>query len=313
MLKEKNQSQIIIITTCIAIFCNLLWGTPFPILKILYAEMAIQSNDLGGNITLISLRFMLAAVFLFIYALLTKAPLFKLTKKQWGLISLLGLFSTTFQYFFFNIGVNNTSGIKASILGQVGIFFSVILAHFVYKDDKLTIRKFLGLSLGFLGLILINLDKGNEGLLSFRLLGEGFMLCSGLLSSLALFVAKRIGKELPSIVYTSWQMFIGSVFLFIIGNLMGGQVTNLHFTPKSIVLLVYLALVSSVAFCLWYYILQFRKVGEMALYKFIIPITGSILTALLLPNEHLLPIHIVALFLVVLGIIIVNKVNKKNN
>ncbi|WP_143452469.1 DMT family transporter [Sporanaerobium hydrogeniformans] len=307
MLKNKNQSQILVITTCIAIFCNLLWGTPFPVLKILYAQMHIQSSDLGGNITLISLRFILAALFLFLFAIFTKAPLFHLTKKQWLLVATLGLFSTTLQYFFFNIGVNNTSGIKASILGQVGIFFSVILAHFIYEDDKLNVKKIIGLALGFLGLVLINLDKSTEGMLHFKLLGEGFMLFSGLVGSLALFTAKRIGKELPSIVYTTWQMLIGSILLFVVGYLMGGRVTELHFTPFSLILLVYLALLSSVAFCLWYSILQFRKVGEIALYKFIVPVSGTILTALLIPNEHLLPIHIVALLLVALGIISVNR------
>lgn len=307
MLNQLLKTKPILITSLIAIFCNILWGTAFPVLKIVYAEMGIVSSDLGGTITFISLRFLLAGILIFIFGLFTKAPLLKLTKSQFALIVILGLFNTTLQYFFFNIGVNNTPGIKASILGQVGIFFSVVLAHFVYKNDKLNIRKVLGLCLGFLGLILVNLNKGNEGFLNFTLLGEGFMIFSGIVSSLSMFIAKKIGKELPSIVYTSWQMIIGAILLFFLGHFMGGDVRNLHFTPLNTVLFIYLALLSSVAFCLWYYILQYRKIGEISLYKFFVPVSGTLLTALFVPSESLMPIHLVALILVSIGIVIVNK------
>lgn len=307
MLNQLLKSKPFLITSLIAIFCNILWGTAFPVLKIVYAEMGIVSNDLGGTITFISLRFLLAGILVFIFGLFTRAPLFKLNKSQFMLIVILGLFNTTLQYFFFNIGVNNTPGIKASILGQVGIFFSVVLAHFVYKNDKLNIRKILGLCLGFLGIILVNLNKGNEGFLNFTLLGEGFMIFSGIVSSLAMFIAKRIGKELPSIVYTSWQMIIGAILLFFLGHFMGGDVRSLHFSPLSTLLFIYLALLSSVAFCLWYYILQYRKIGEISLYKFFVPVSGTLLTALFVPGESLIPIHLVALIFVSIGIVIVNK------
>lgn len=307
MLNQLLKSKPFLITSLIAIFCNILWGTAFPVLKIVYADMGIVSNDLGGTITFISLRFLLAGILVFIFGLFTKAPLFKLNKSQFMLIVILGLFNTTLQYFFFNIGVNNTPGIKASILGQVGIFFSVVLAHFVYKNDKLNIRKILGLCLGFLGIILVNLNKGNEGFLNFTLLGEGFMIFSGIVSSLAMFIAKKIGKELPSIVYTSWQMIIGAILLFFLGHFMGGDVRSLHFSPLSTLLFIYLALLSSVAFCLWYYILQYRKIGEISLYKFFVPVSGTLLTALFVPGESLIPIHLVALIFVSIGIVIVNK------
>ena len=306
VLHIKQHKNHIMFITAIAILCNILWGTPFPVLKIIYKEMGIVSSNLADNITFISLRFMLSGSLLFIFGLVTHAPLFKMNSTQIKLIIILGLFNTTFQYFFFNIGVNNTTGIKASILGQMSIFFSVLLAHFIYKNDKLNLKKLFGLLLGFCGLILVNLDQSSSGLLSFSILGEGFMICSGLVSALAMFIAKKIGKDLPALVFTCWQMLSGSILLFLLGLTMGGNPFTLNFTPLSTGLLFYLALVSSVAFYLWYAILQHRKISELAMFKFIIPITGSILTGLFIPGESLLPIHFVSLLLVSLGIIIVN-------
>lgn len=307
MLDKLSKKQLYLYTTLIAIFANFLWGTAFPVLKIVYKEMGIASNDFAQNITFISIRFFLAGIIVFLFALLKKEKVFALTRKQWRLIILLGIFNTTIQYFFFNIGVNNTPGIKASILGQVGIFFSVILAHFVYKNDKLTLKKLLGLLLGFTGLIVVNLGKSSEGLFAFTLTGEGFMILSGLTSAMSMFIAKKVGKDLPATVYTGWQMIIGSLLLFLLGIGSGGNPTQLHFTPVSTALLVYLALLSSVAFVLWYMILQYRKIGEISIYKFVVPISGSLLTALFIPGEKLLPIHIIGLTLVSLGIIIVNR------
>ncbi|MDF2595433.1 MAG: family transporter, partial [Clostridia bacterium] len=228
-MQTKNAGKVILVTTSIAVLCNLLWGTPFPVLKVIYKEMSIASSDFANNITFISLRFILSGFILLMFGLATKAPLFKVSKSQLMLITILGIFNTTLQYFFFNIGINNTSGIKASILGQVSIFFSILLAHVIYKDDKLNFKKLAGLVLGFAGLILVNLNQSSENLFSFSILGEGFMMLSGLTSALAMFIAKKIGKSLPALVFTCWQMLIGSVLLFFVGIGMGGNPLSLHF------------------------------------------------------------------------------------
>ncbi len=310
-MTSKHWTQNVLYTTIIAIFCNILWGTAFPVLKILYPIMNIAGDDIAQNIVFISSRFFMAAILLFIYALVTKLPLLKVTKRDILMLILLGLCSTTFQYFFFNIGVANTNGIKASILGQVGIFFSVILSHFIYKDDHISPAKTLGLIFGFIGLIVVNLGKNTGELLSFSLRAEGFMIIAGIVGALAMILAKKIGSHLHPIVMTAWQMLFGSILLFFVGLAIGGKPSELVFTPMSLVLLFYLALLSAVAFGLWYYILQFRKVGEISLFKFIVPITGTLLTAIFVPNEPLLLIHVVGLIFVSIGIIIVNSDKRK--
>ncbi len=307
MNKTQAPPQSFFITTSIALLCCILWGTPYPTLKIIYKEMGIASSNLADNITLISLRFILAGVFLFVFGMVKQVQFFKLKSAHIRSILFLGLFNTTLQYFFFNIGINNTSGIKASILGQSSIFLAIVLAHFLDKNDKLNFKKAIGLLLGFGGLILINLDHGRSGLLSFSFLGEGFMIISGLTSALSMFIAKRIGEELPSLVFTAWQMFLGAILLFFTGLFMGGNPFSLHFTPLAAGLLIYLSLVSSIAFYLWYSLLQYRAISELSMFKFIIPITGSLLTGIFIPGELLLPVHFIALLLVCIGIIIVNK------
>lgn len=72
---------------------------------------------------------------------------------------ILGIVHTLLQYVFLYIGMANTTGVKSSILGSVGIFVSIILAHFIYKNDKLSLNKIIGCIIGFLAIIVINFKK----------------------------------------------------------------------------------------------------------------------------------------------------------
>ena len=78
------------------------------------------------------------------------------------------------------------------------------------------------------------------------------------------------------------------------------------FTPFGWGLFIYSALLSSVAFALWYSILKYNNAGELSMYKFIVPVSGAMLSALFIPGERLNVFIIGAIGLVALGIIIVN-------
>lgn len=311
-MTEIRRAPSKIKTTIMAIICCLLWGSAMPVLKICYREMNITGSNIGENLTLIGMRFLLAGALLFLISLALKMPLFKITFKDIKAIIILGLCSTTFQYFFFNIGLANTPGVKAIVIEQTSIFFSIVLAHFIYKDDKINKQKSTGLILGLVGLIIVNLNKDTGNIFAFKIMGEGFMLMAGLNGALSMIIAKKIGSKLPTLVMTTWQMLIGSAILFVIGLGMGGRPSTLEFSPLSTVLFFYTAVLSASAFGLWFYILQYRKVGDLSIYKFIIPVSGSVMSAMFVPEEPILFVHVIGLFLVTMGIIIVNRQGNNN-
>ena len=70
------------------------------------------------------------------------------------------------------------------------------------------------------------------------------------------------------------------------------------------------AALSAAAFSLWYYLLKYNKAGEITLYRFVIPVSGAVLSALVLPGESLSPAALVALALVAFGIAAVNRWRK---
>lgn len=269
-----------------AIIACIIWGTPFKLLKIFYDELQITTERFGSAyngqmLVAVSIRFFLAGVLLLLFARITGNAVFRLQKKQWGEAVLMGILSTTISYYFFNIGnVNISSSITASIIGQSGIFFGVVLAHFFYKDDKLTWQKWAALLLGFVGLVFSQRTPGtpiSEIFSSFTLTGEGFMLIHGLIFSVATMVGKKFTGNLNSFVMTGWNLVIGSVLLCLAGICMGGSFHAFLWTGKAFAILWVLALASAIPFGIWYWCTQYMPVSRLSMYKFLIPVSGSVI------------------------------------
>ena len=287
----------------IALFCAVLWGSAFPVLKVSYVELGIALDDRSAIIVLAGIRFFLASLLIFILIVVGIRQSPKVSGKVLPQLFLLGLLQISLQYFFFYNGLAHTSGMKGAILSSVGIFFVVIIAHFVYTDDRLDWRKIIGLITGFTGIVLIN--SGQHFTFTFTWQGEGFMILSGLVSAIGTILAKRISKEVHPFVLTAWQMLLGSLLLIAVG-LPGLKPHAMVFTNKALILLLYSAFLSATAFSLWYAILKYNKAGEISVYKFMTPVSGAMLSALFIPGEHLTLNMFMALALVALGVIVVN-------
>ena len=128
----------------LAIFCTFLWGSAYPAIKLGYDFFSIPSNDSYSKLLFAGYRFLLAGLILMmIQKVMGKKVMPKLLSDFKG-FTLLGFVHTLLQYVFLYIGMANTTGVKSSILGSVGVFISVILAHVIYKNDKLSLNRMVG-------------------------------------------------------------------------------------------------------------------------------------------------------------------------
>lgn len=288
-----------------AVIACILWGSAFPVLKITYAELQIGTDDVSARMLIAGARFLLAGLMVFAVQKLFLGQPVRLPRKNLLPLVILGLAQTGLQYFFFYNGVARISGIKGAILNSVGNFFVVILAHFIYTNDRLNFGKVLGLITGFGGIILVNWQPGTTIGWEFSIRGEGFLIFAGLTSAFGTFWAKRLGKTLNPVTVNGYQLTFGSLLMLALGipTLMEG---SLNTTPLFWLLFVYSAFLSAAAFSIWYTLLKYNKAGEVTIYRFVIPISGAILSALFLPNERLTPSILAALVLVAVGISAVN-------
>ena len=299
-----NKSYMIMVLALISCF---LWGSAFPCVKVGYDVFSISGSDTYQKIIFAGFRFLVSAIMVFTFCIITGRSL-RVRKEDIFKVAFLGVVQTSLQYVFFYIGLSNTSGTKGSILAATTTFFSVIVAHFFYEEDKLSFRRIVGVVLGFIGVAIVNMN-GGESQGGFTLTGDGFVIISSLLSALAGIYTKKIVKDISIFVISGYQLFIGSIFLILIGFLGGAR--GLDFSPKGSVLLLYLGFISAAAFSIWTVLLKYNGVGRVTIYKFSIPLFGVFLSYVFLDERVIGTKIIVAVILVIAGIIIINTEPKK--
>jgi drug/metabolite transporter (DMT)-like permease len=292
------------IVALIATLCCLLWGSAYPAVKNGYILFHIAPADVSSKLVFAGYRFILAGIIVLIVGQVLGRKIFIITKENAFKILILGITQTMLQYIFFYIGLSNTTGVKGAIMNSMGTFFSVILAHYIYKNDKLNFKKIMGCIVGFLGIVIVNfsMDLFN---FSFTIIGEGFVIIAAFIFSASAIYGKKLTQNIDVMVVTGYNLFIGGVMLALIGLVSGGRVN--HFTASSSALLIYMAILSATAFSLWTLLLKYNKVGVVSIFNFLVPIFGAMLSSIFLGEKILEAKNIVALVLVCIGIWLVNK------
>lgn len=295
------------IVILLALFSCFLWGSAFPTIKLGYRLFGIDGSDTFGKIIFAGYRFFISGIMIFIFCLLTKRKI-GVNKSQIKRLLLLGLLQTTINYAFFYIGLSNTSGTKGSIIMGTTTLFAVIIARIFYKEDKLTLNKMLGLILGFIGVIIVNIG-GSTVSAGFSLTGEGFVLISAFTGAISSVYTKSLTKDINSFLVAGYQLLLGALFLLLAGFIGGAE--TLNFTSQNIWLLLYLAFASAAAFSIWTSLLKYNPVGKIEIYRFTIPIFGVVLSYILLDERLLGTKTLLAVILVSLSIIFINLDKKR--
>lgn len=293
----------------LALICCALWGSAFPCIKVGYEWFKIEGT--GSQILFAGYRFFLAGVLTFVFGCILEKRFLTMKRSSVPYILRQGLLQTTVQYFFFYVGLANTTGTKGSIINASNAFVSIVAAHFMIRSERMTWKKGIGCLLGLAGVIVINLAPGAWGT-GFSLKGEGMVFICTVAYGVSTVVLKIISDKESPMTITSYQILFGSTLLILIGVLLGGHVGG--FTVKSTILLIYMALISAVAFSLWTLLLKYNPVGKVAIYGFTIPVFGVVLSAIFLGEQVVSLKNLSALILVSVGILIVNstKAGTKN-
>lgn len=283
----------------LATLACLLWGSAYPAIKNGYALFAIAPADIPSKMVFAGYRFLFAGLLLLLMAGVARREGLRPGWKALAQYTALGLTQTSLSYLFFYVGLAYTTGVKSSVLNATGTFFSVLLAHFIYRNDRLSFRKSLGCLIGFAGVLAINF---NESLLDFRftLLGDGFVVIAALVQSAAIIYGRGLSQKTDAVVLTGYQLAIGGAVLTLAGHATGGTLQG--FTIESALLMVYMVLLSAVAFALWTTLLKYNPVGMVTVFNFLIPIFGAVLSAIFLGESIWQWKSVLALLLVCGGI-----------
>ena len=305
MDKNKFFTHPLVITLC-ALLCCALWGSATPFIKIGY-ELIMPHRGVPSTLVFAGVRFFGAGVLtVLIYSIGRKRVLYP-KKENLGRVGIVACFQTIIQYIFFYIGLANTSGVKGTILSGSSTFFAILVSCLVFRMEKLNLKKIVACLLGFTGIILVNING-----LTFRmnLLGDTFVLFSAISLAISSVLMKRFSKYEDPVVLSGYQFILGGAVMVIVGLCCGGHIG--FPSGKAVLVMLYLSMLSAVAYALWGILLKFNPVSKVTIFSFSTPIMGVILSTLLLdePSKVTWPILLLTLLFISGGIFLLNYVPK---
>lgn len=303
---KENTLQKPVAVAFVALVCCLLWGSAFPCIKIGYTLFAIAAEDSVSQLVFAGTRFTLAGVLVILFGSLLGRQILRPQQGSWRRIMILALFQTILQYVPFYMGLAHTTGVKSSIIEASNVFIAILFSVFLFRFEKLTTGKVVGCIIGFAGVVLINLT-GSGMDASFSLKGEGAILASTIAYALSAGLIKLFSRKENPVVLSGYQFFFGGLVMTVLGTAIGGRMTVTR--PAALLLLLYMAFISAVAYTLWGILLKYNPVARVSVYGFMNPVFGVILSAFLLgeKNQAFGLQGVAALVLVCIGIYVVNR------
>ena len=254
-----------------------------------------------GVFTVAAIRFTIAAVVISVWAWSTRQSL-RIRRDQLRHLATIGILFFI-QISLFIYGLNKTYASRGTLLANIQPFYVLFLAHFFVPGDRITGRKFIGILLGFAGVVLVFLEQGGGG--SDIRYGDMIILGAAFLWASSAVYTKNLLSELHPIQVVLSQTLV-SAPLFLLGAWLTGEMPTNRFSPDVVLAVMYQGLVAtSFGFVAWNTLLQ--KHGAVALHSFIfiMPVAGVLLGGTVL-NEPISAYLLAALVLIVAGIIIVN-------
>ena len=273
MTQKQNILTKTGIVALLACVCCILWGSAIPVIKTGYRFLHVDSSDIASQIVFAGVRFTLAGILVLIFASIREKKVMIPDKEILKYAVPVCLAQTVGQYFFFYIGVANTSGVKGGIITGLGNFIAILLSCLVFRNERMTRRKIAGCVLGFAGVVVMNL-LGNSLDMGFKLIGEGFVLIAQLSYGISTVLINLFSRKVSPVGLSGTQFTMGGIVLMLIGAGMGGHLENA--TTGGVVIIFYLAMVSAVASTLWSVLLDWNDVSKVAIFGFVNPLCGVI-------------------------------------
>jgi len=289
---KPSNNELSFSAALFTVFLCIIFGANYVAVKIGLAGM--------GVFTSAALRFTIAASAIALWAKLTGRS-FLLKKGQAHQISILTIIFTV-QLSLFYFGISRTSATHATLISNFLPFFILFLAHFFIPGDRMTLRKTIGILLGFSGIVLIFLEK-EQGASEFKT-GDIIILTVSFIWACNTVYVKRIINDFHSFHLVLYPIVFSVPFLFIEAFLWDEKMLfNLNF--MILASLFYQSIITaSFGFVAWNNLL--KNYGATALHSFIfiIPISGVFFGGLLLYEPITYQI-ISALILIASGILVV--------
>lgn len=287
---------------CFALTAAIAWGWAYPLIKLGFDYFAITAEMTGNKILFAGVRFTLAGMIILALAKATGRSFALRKGSDWWFMLVFALFNTTIHYAAFYIGLSHSAGARAAILNSLSVFSLVIMACIFFRSDRFTVGKVLGCSIGFAGILALNMGGEESG--RFTLMGDGMIIVNALCSAVASLLTRGLVKRVDIFVGTGYSLALGGLLLLVPSLFFGATLPQINW--QGVITLILLIGISALGFVLYNKLLTCNPVGKVAIYNSLIPVVGAVTSCLCL-GEPFYWKYVVAAALATAGIYTINK------
>jgi len=250
---------------------SIIWGASF-----FFVGIAVKTMT---PFTIVLCRVSIASFLLLGFVAITRRKLPK-DPGTWLALLALGALNNVLPFSLITWGQTHIDSSLAAILNATTPVFSVVLAHYLTKDEPLTKNRFMGVVFGWVGVaVLLGIDA--LGGIGMKTAGQVAVLGAALLYAFAAIFGRRF-KSLDPVVVAA-GMLTGSTILMIPLAFIFEQPLALEPTAITWAALFCLAAVStSLAFIIYFYVLSKAGATNILLVTFLIPVSAILLGMMVL-------------------------------
>jgi len=290
-MSAPNNKTMGFIEWLLLILLAIIWGGSFFLIKVILSELQPFTIVLG--------RVSIAAIVLNLVVRLSGYRM-PSNLKTWRTFLLMGLLNNLIPFSLITWGQTQISSSLASILNATTPVWTVLLAHFLTVDERLTKNRFGGVIFGLIGVVfMIGWDA--VGGLGINILAQLAVIGASISYGFAGIYGKRF-KDIPPIVTATGQITATAIMAIPItlivdkpwlyplpGMKVGGALLGLALLSTALAYIIYFRLLTT------------SGATNLLLVTFLVPVSAILLGTIIL-GEQLLQRHVFGMIMVGLSL-----------
>lgn len=260
-------------------------------------------------ITLVAFRVFFGLVFVGAVVFIKKIKLPR-TFKEWLPLFVLGLTNIAIPFFLISWGQLSIDSGVASILDATVPLFTILAAHFILHDDKITTPKVLGLLVGFIGVVVLMVKDIGAG--TSTLLGQLAVILACVFYAASSIIARKTTEDIPAILRSVGSLISATVVMWIAALVFESPI-KIPTLPITWIALAWLGILGSgLAFIMLFYLIHEIGPTRTTMVTYLFPLGGVTLGVIFL-NEPLTWQIVTGAVLIILSLVIANWQTKASN
>jgi drug/metabolite transporter (DMT)-like permease len=272
-----------------------MWGSSY-----LFIKLAVDSF---GTFTLISLRLLIGAAFLWAVLRLTRTPLPR-DRRAYGHLFVMAIINITIPFTLITWAEQSVDSALAAILNSSVPLFVLVIAPAFLPDEPIRVNGLVGLAVGFIGVVLI-VSPGLTGAAGtvpgmLALLGSSFSYAWG--NVYARRNVRGLAPMIPAVFQVTFALLIVGALALLVERPWATATPD----AQAWFSVIWLGILGSgMAYLAYFRLLSKWGATRTSLVAYLLPVVGIVLGAVVL-QEPIGPSLIVGTALVIAGVALVN-------